>query len=189
MSHAIWTIPNAISFVRLAGIPLVVYLGLDPDKSVWAFLVFVLAGVTDWLDGYLARRLNQLSKIGAALDPVADRLYIIVAVIVLLMRDLVPIWAVVLIVLRDVVLAIHLAIRRKFGYAPPQVHYIGKAATMMLLYSVPLIFLGDGDSALMNAARWFGTAFLLWGIAVYWLAGILYIIQFAVARKESRHAD
>jgi cardiolipin synthase len=178
MPMNVWTIPNAISFARLLGIPLIVVFGLDPDKSVLAFAVFVVGGFTDWLDGYLARRLNQMSKIGAALDPIADRLYIITAVIVLLIRDMIPLWVVVLVVARDVMMAGHLLRTRRSGFAPPPVHYIGKAATMLLLYSVPLIFLGGATFTLAEFARWTGLAFLIWGVVVYWIAGLLYIAQF-----------
>jgi len=130
------------------------------------------------VDGFLARKLQQFSKLGQALDPIADRLYIVTAVVVLLMRGLIP-WPVVAIIAgRDMMMMIHLSIARRAGYAPPGVHYIGKAATMMLLYSVPLVFLGAGDSATADAARWIGLAFLVWGACVYWYAGWLYIAQF-----------
>ena len=178
MPTDLWTIPNAVSFARLLGIPLIVIFGLDPDRSFLAFLVFIIAGFTDWLDGFLARHLNQMSKIGAALDPIADRLYILTAVVVLLMRNLLPLWVVVAVVARDVLMAIHLFRSRRAGYAPPPVHYIGKAATMMLLYSVPLIFLGGSSLAIADLSRWLGIAFLMWGIVVYWIAGILYLVQF-----------
>ena len=98
---AVWTLPNIISMVRLAGVPLFLWLVIGPEADVWALVVLMIAGFTDWLDGYLARRLDQMSKLGEILDPVADRLYILAAVIGLLYRDIIPWWVAVILPLRD----------------------------------------------------------------------------------------
>src|SRR6476469_6496538 len=100
----VWTIPNIISMVRLAGVPLFLWLVIGPEADVWALVVLMIAGFSDWLDGYLARRLDQMSKLGEILDPVADRLYILAAVIGLLYRDIIPWWVAVAIPLRDALL-------------------------------------------------------------------------------------
>jgi cardiolipin synthase len=138
------------------------------------FGIFVLGGISDWLDGWLARRLNQTSDLGRMLDPIADRLYILVSVVVLLVQGLIPTLIVALILLRDVFMAFVISKRRRAGFAPPQVHYVGKAATMLLLYSIPLVFLASAFGGSLSFAMWLGNAFLMWGVVVYWYAAWLY---------------
>lgn len=172
-----WTIPNAISFARLLGIPLIIYYGLFEINDVAAFSVFALASITDWLDGFLARKLNQFSDLGALLDPIADRLYIAAATAVLLLRELLPLVAVLLIIGRELFL-LELQLRnRANGFAPPSVHYVGKAGTLLLLYSLPAIFLGNIDFASSVVFHFLGLAFLWWGIGIYWYSGFLYQAQ------------
>jgi cardiolipin synthase len=171
----VFTIPNVISFARLIGVLFVFYFGLISENDFLCFTVFVAAGISDWLDGYLARRLNQYSDLGALLDPIADRLYIFAALVVLLLRSLVPVWVFIVILLREVFMMMVIASARRKGFANPQVHYIGKAGTMMLLYSVPMIFLGNAQG--WDVFRWFGVAFLFWGVTTYWVAGIIYAQQ------------
>ena len=173
----VWTIPNIISMVRLAGVPLFLWLVIGPEADVWALVVLMVSGFTDWLDGYLARRLNQTSKLGEILDPVADRLYILAAVIGLLYRDIIPLWVAVLLPLRDLFLWGLVPFLRTRGYSALPVHYLGKAATAALLYSFPMLFLGDGDGPVATLAEVFGWAFAIWGIGLYWWAGLLYAWQ------------
>ena len=144
-TSAVWTLPNVISMLRLAGVPLFLWLVIGPEADVWALVVLMIAGFSDWLDGYLARRLDQMSKLGEILDPVADRLYILAAVIGLLYRDIIPWWVALIIPLRDALLWILVPFLRTRGYSALPVHYLGKAATAALLYSFPMLFLGDGD--------------------------------------------
>ena len=95
------TIPNLLSVLRLAGVPLFLYLLLVPRADGWALLVLVFAGLSDWLDGKLARWLNQMSKLGALLDPAADRLYVFCTLLAFVVRDIVPLWiALVLVIVR-----------------------------------------------------------------------------------------
>jgi cardiolipin synthase len=169
-----WTIPNVVSFARLLGIPALIYFGLIEQNDVVAFWIFAIASITDWLDGFLARKLNQFSELGALLDPIADRLYILTAIIVLLMRGLLPAVAVALILGRELWLALLQLNNRKRGFAPPSVHYVGKAGTLLLLYSLPAVFLGNIDFWLSPIFHYLGLAFLWWGIATYWYAGFLY---------------
>jgi len=101
-----------------------------------------MSGFTDWADGVLARRLNQMSSLGAMLDPLADRLYILATLAGLVLRDIIPLWLAILIVGRDVVLTLALGVIRRYGYGPFAVHYLGKAATFCLLYAFPLLLIG-----------------------------------------------
>ena len=180
---AIWTIPNIISFARLLGVPVLIYFGLFSVNDLACFLLFVYSGVSDWLDGYLARKLHQQSEFGAQLDPIADRFYIIASLVVLLMRDLMPLVIFIAIALREVFMGAVLAYLNRKGFGRPEVHYIGKAGTTMLLYSVPLIFLGNING--FDLARWCGIAFLMWGVVTYWVAGLLYALQAARTTRLS----
>jgi cardiolipin synthase len=173
----VWTLPNALSALRLAGVPLFLWLVLGPEEDGWALVVLMVSGVTDFLDGWLARRLNQMSKLGQLLDPVADRLYILAAVIGLALRDIIPWWMAVSLPLRDVLIVCAVPLLRTRGYSVLPVHFLGKAATFCLLYAFPLLLLGDGDSVLNTLAQVFGWAFALWGIGLYWWAGVLYAWQ------------
>ena len=178
----VWTIPNALSVLRLLGVPLFLWLILQPvfhgpHYDGWAILVLAVSGATDYLDGKIARAFGQVSRIGALLDPAADRLYILATLVGLAWRDIIPIWLVVLLVGRDVLMAIPLAVLRRHGYGPPPVHFMGKAATFNLLYAFPLLLLGDGHSALNDLAGAVGWAFAIWGTTLYWLAAGLYVVQ------------
>ena len=170
------TVPNALSLLRLLGVPLFLWLVLE-EHDGWAVAVLMVSGFTDWLDGKIARSWNQMSKIGALLDPAADRLYILATLIGLTVRDVVPLWLTLLLVGRDVFLACFLPVLRRHGYGPLPVHYLGKAATFNLLAGFPLLLLGEGDSVVSQVAHAFGWAFAIWGTALYWWAGVLYVRQ------------
>ena len=171
------TVPNALSVLRLAGVPFFLWLLLGPEADGWAVAVIAVSGFTDWLDGVLARKLNQQSRIGAMLDPAVDRLYILATLVGLVLRDIIPLWLMIVIVGRDAILAVALAVLRRHGYGPPEVHYLGKAATFCLLYAFPLLLLGsnDGDAAYVAKATAWG--FTIWGTALYVYAGVAYLVQ------------
>ncbi|GAA4754600.1 CDP-alcohol phosphatidyltransferase family protein [Nocardioides endophyticus] len=173
----VWTLPNLLSMLRLAGVPLFLWLVLGPEADWLALGVLMLSGITDFLDGYLARKLGQTSVLGQILDPVADRLYILAVVVGLAMRDIIPWWAALSLPLRDLLLWGLVPLLRTRGYSALPVHFLGKAATFNLLYAFPLLLLGDGDGAVATLAEVFGWAFALWGIGLYWWAGILYAWQ------------
>lgn len=171
------TVPNILSALRLLGVPLFLWLILVPEADGLAIGVLVLAGFTDWLDGFLARRWHQISRVGQLLDPVADRLYILATLIGLLLRGIVPWWFVVLLVSRDVIMSVVLVVLKRRGVTGLPVHFLGKAATFCLLYAFPLLLLGDGTGWLAQTANVFGWAFAVWGTALYWWAAVLYLGQ------------
>ena len=171
------TLPNLLSALRLFGVVAFLWLVLGPHEDAWALIVLVASGITDFLDGYLARRLNQLSRLGSLLDPVADRLYICAVVIGLAVRDVIPWWLVVVLMLRDVMLWGLVPLLRTRGLTTLPVHFLGKAATFNLLYAFPLLLLGDGAGAGHLLARVFGWSFAIWGIGLYWWSGVLYVYQ------------
>jgi cardiolipin synthase len=176
-SDRVWTIPNLLSALRLAGVPVFLWLVLGPEEDGWALALLMVSGFTDFLDGWLARKLDQQSVVGQILDPVADRLYILAVVIGLALRDVIPWWMAISLPLRDALMWGLVPLLRTRGYSALPVHFLGKAATFNLLYAFPLLLLGDGEGVVAQLARVFGWAFAIWGIGLYWWAGILYAWQ------------
>ncbi|MDN5563633.1 MULTISPECIES: CDP-alcohol phosphatidyltransferase family protein [Luteococcus] len=171
------TLPNVLSFLRLTGVPLFLWMILGPHADGWAVILLMFAGFTDWLDGTLARAWHQTSRLGQMLDPVADRLYIGSTLIALALRDVIPWWLVALLVARDLMMVALVPLLKTRGYTSLPVHLIGKAATFCLLYAFPLVLLGAGDSGVATLARVVGWSFAIWGSALYWWAGLLYVRQ------------
>jgi cardiolipin synthase len=175
-STRILTVPNAISFARLLGVPVFLWLVLVPQADVWAFVLLAAAGATDWIDGALARALNQRSELGILLDPLADRLYIAATLLGLALRGMIPWWLLGILVLRELLLLALLPMIRRSGRLALPVTYVGKAATFCLLWGFPLLLLG-GLPTFGTAAAAFGWAFALWGTYLYWWAGLRYAQQ------------
>ncbi len=182
----IWTVPNMISVLRLLGVPLFLWLVLGPRADVWALGVLAAAGLSDWLDGKIARAWNQTSRLGTLLDPMADRLYIFAALLGLVVRDIIPWWLMAILVLRDVLIIGALPVLRYYGYGPLPVNFAGKAATLCLLYAFPLLFLAGYSGAVGYVAQIVGWAFAIWGTALYWWAGLLYSVQGSQLIRQSR---
>ena len=182
----VWTLPNALSVLRLLGVPLFLWLLLGPQADGWAMVVLMVSGFTDWADGKLARALGQSSRLGALLDPAADRLYIVATLVAFVLRDVVPLELVAVLVGRELVLGVALLVLRAHGYPPLQVHYLGKAATFILLYAFPLLLVADGDGLLATAAAPVAWALTIWGSALYLLAGVLYVVQVAGLVRADR---
>jgi cardiolipin synthase len=173
----VWTVPNLLSLARLAGVPVFLWLVLGPEADGWALALLMVSGITDYLDGCLARKLDQASALGQILDPVADRLYILAVVVGLAMREIIPWWLALLLPLRDLLLWGLVPFLRTRGYSALPVHFLGKAATFNLLYAFPLLLLGDGEGVVATLADVFGWAFAIWGMGLYWWAGVLYAWQ------------
>jgi cardiolipin synthase len=182
----LWTVPNALSVLRLAGVPLFLWLLLGPQEDGWAIVVFVVSGITDWLDGKIARWLNQMSKFGAMLDPLADRLYTLAAMIALVLREILPLWVVLLVIARDLAVLVCLPLLRRAGYGPPEVLYLGKGATFVLLYAFPFLLLAQMDTALAGVAKPIAYAFTAWGVVLYVWSGLIYVFQAVTAIRRPR---
>jgi cardiolipin synthase len=177
LTARVLTVPNVLSILRLCLLPVFLWLMLGPEADGLAVAVLMFMGVSDYFDGYIARRWNQASRLGAILDPVADRLYILAVVIGLGLREIIPIWLVVVLPLRDLLLWGLVPFLRTRGYSALPVHFVGKAATAALLYAFPLLLLGDGSSMAAQVSKVFGWAFAIWGVGMYWWAGLLYAWQ------------
>ncbi|MEN9606460.1 MAG: hypothetical protein RL605_288 [Actinomycetota bacterium] len=170
------TLPNVLSSIRLALVPVFLVLLLVGNFAL-ALIVLAFAGITDYLDGYFARRLNQVTRLGQLLDPAADRLYIFSTLIGLAVTQQIPLWLAAVIIARDLMLLIVYPVLATHGYGPLPVHYLGKAGTFALLYAFPLLMLSNvwqSASILILPVAW---AFALWGVGLYWWAGCVYVLQ------------
>ncbi|WP_354638916.1 CDP-diacylglycerol--glycerol-3-phosphate 3-phosphatidyltransferase [Kitasatospora camelliae] len=190
----VFTIPNLLSMGRLIGVPIFLWLILwpvfgGPENDGWAIVILMLSGVSDYLDGKLARRWGQVSRLGQILDPAADRLYVLSTLVGLTWREILPWWVTAILVARELFIASLLPMLARYGYGPLQVSFLGKAATFNLMYAFPLLLLGH------DASGWFGNlaeavswAFIWWGTTLYWWAGVLYAVQARQIVKAERAA-
>ena len=174
VSSAILTVPNAVTLVRLLLMPVCAYL-LATERYGWGLVLTALVGSTDWVDGWLARRTGQVSRLGQLLDPLADRLLIASVAIALVFQGVVPWQAAVLLVARDLVLLCGWPVLKRRGIEPPDVIFLGKAATMVLLFALPVLTLGATGVVVADAARVVGLLLLWAGVAMYYLAGAVYV--------------
>jgi len=184
----VWTVPNLISFARLLGVPLFLYLFLVAHYEVAAIVVLTVGGTSDWVDGYLARRLHQVSRLGELLDPAADRLYILATLIALTATSILPWWFTAALLLREATLLVSLFVLRRYGYGPPPVHYLGKTATFILLAAFPVLLLAHAVSGARPVAWPAGWALAWWGLVLYWAAAVLYLVQATRLVRAARQA-
>jgi len=196
VSGRIATIPNGVSLLRLLGVPLFLWLLLAQEADFAAFVVLVVGGASDWLDGYLARRLQQFSPLVEILDPLIDRLDIAATLIGLALREFIPWWLVALLVARDLVLVALLPVLRRRGRVALPVTYVGKTGTFALLWGFPLLLLGGFPFPVGTAIVAIGWAFALWGTFLYWWAGVRYVqtalrVDYAAGdeRRETRESQ
>ena len=189
VSDRVLTPPNVLSLLRLLGVPLFLWLIMNGHDG-WAVVVLSVSGVTDYLDGKIARHYNLVTRVGQLLDPLADRLYILTTLLGLAWREIIPWWLVAILVSREVFGTALLLVVRRYVYRALPVHFIGKAATFNLLWAFPLILLGQGEGIFATVALPIGWAFAWWGTALYWVAGIMYAVQtrdvVRVAKESAR---
>ncbi len=172
-SNRVLTIPNFLTLLRAFGIPLFLWLFLVQHRPLASLLILMAGAATDYLDGKVARALHQESKLGAIMDPAIDRAYIAATVISLAIRDFIPWWVVLLLLGRDLWLALVLLVVKARGGSVFAVTFLGKAATFNLLYAFPLLLL-KSDHGLGRLALIFGWSFAIWGIALYLITAIQY---------------
>lgn len=183
----IWTIPNVITFVRLLCIPIFVWLLFGLESRFWAAILFGVLGATDWVDGYLARRLDQGSKLGKLLDPTVDRLLFLVGTVAMIIDGAVPLWFLVAVLVREVLVSLAALFLAARGVTDIDVTWWGKTATFGMLFALPL-FLATGDGEWFDLAS-FGRV-LAWGIGIpslilswYTLVEYLPLAKAALARR------
>jgi cardiolipin synthase (CMP-forming) len=176
VSSRILTIPNFLSLCRLAMVPVfLVFIIVGADFA--ALIVLVISSVTDYLDGTIARKFQQVTRLGQLLDPAADRLFIFAALVGLCVRDIIPLWLVLVIVGRDFMLLVLGIVLANHGYGPLPVHHLGKVATFSLLFALPILMLGLAFHEINWITNPVGWAFALWGAFLYWWAGIVYLLE------------
>lgn len=175
--NRVLTVPNLISFLRICSIPYIAWL-ITKNHMILALIVLAISAFSDCIDGYIARRWNQVSKLGQILDPIADRLLIIFSTVALAIAAIIPWWALVLVVLRDVIMAALVVLLAQHDYGPLPVNFVGKAGTaliMLAIVSLMIVYAVNTEAMFVLYAA--AIACGIWGIALYWYAGLLYYRQ------------
>jgi len=189
MSSRILTVPNVLSFLRLLMVP-VFFVFIVVGNELGALILLVISTVTDFIDGQIARRFNQITRLGQLLDPAADRLLILAALLGLAIAQVLPWWFVIAVISRDLMLIVLGIVLANHGYGPLPVHHLGKFATFCLFASLPILMLGEAFPAVQMVTSPIGWAAALWGGFLYWWAGILYLLETVrLIRIPTREAD
>ena len=179
----ILTIPNGITGIRALAIPFFLWAYISLDNVLLALVILTIGAVSDYVDGKVARALNQESALGAMLDPAIDRAYIAATVIALVIKDVVPLWMLLLLIGRDLWLALILAIKRRRGTGVFEVSFLGKTATFNLLYAFPFLLVA-GASGLGQIFFISGWGFAIWGLGLYLVTALQYTyVAFLEFRK------
>ena len=182
----LWNVPNVVSLIRLALIPLFLWLVVAEDYG-WAGILLGVIGATDWIDGYLARRLDQVTEVGKFLDPLADRIAVMLAVIAGLITGVLPAWFAWALIIREVLIGIGSIYGWSKGVTRLDVRYMGKVATLMLYFSVAFFYGGIGfEWPLMEFAAY---AMGVPGLVLYYWVAILYLGDMQKAIGEARASD
>ena len=187
VSSRIVTVPNALSFFRLLLIPVFLVLLLT-HEYLMALITLVVSSVTDFVDGFVARKFNQVSRVGQLLDPAADRLFIFSTLIGLAWGGFVPWWLAGVIIARDVLLIVVGLVLTNHGFGPLPVHHIGKMGTFALLFAMPVLVLSAAVPSIAEFANPLGWAAALWGVFLYWWAGVIYALQAGSIIRDLRDA-
>jgi cardiolipin synthase len=180
------TVPNLISVVRLACVPLFVWLLVEDELLTAAALLAVL-GATDWVDGWIARRFDQGSALGKVLDPVADRILLLVAAIALIVQGSVPLIVGVLVLAREAAISVAVLALAAAGARRIDVQWVGKAGTLALMVAFPLYLWADaihGDAHdVVLFAAWF---MAVCGLVLSYYAALTYVPLARAALREGR---
>ncbi|MDR3152406.1 MAG: CDP-alcohol phosphatidyltransferase family protein [Bifidobacteriaceae bacterium] len=189
MQYKIWTVPNIISFLRICSIFPLCYFIIN-HQDLYVLLLVIISGLSDWLDGAVARKYNQISKLGQALDPVADRLYILCLIIFLCLQNKLPLWIFLVLLIRELFVAFLQVYFAKFNVGPVRVSVLGKVSTALLLYSLPIVYLSNIIDTNDNFIWSLGWAAVIWALILHLLAGghyfyIVYKYYLQISKKNS----
>lgn len=184
----IFTLPNIITFVRLCALPVFVWLLFGEENRFAAGWVLFAIGSTDWLDGYLARRLNQVTTVGKVLDPVADRLLFVVGGGSILIDGSIPIWVAIAVLVREVAVAIGTVALAGMGAARIDVTWAGKAATFLLMGALPAFLVSYSDSSAADAYGILAWSVAVPGLVLSYYSALLYLPLGRKALAEGRAA-
>jgi cardiolipin synthase (CMP-forming) len=180
------TVPNLLSFARLAILP-VIYLDLVSGRHLRAFVLLAVFAATDWFDGYIARRFDQVTKLGKLLDPLSDRVLFVVVGIGFAVGGLLPWWAILALLGRDLVVVASGGIVLLRGGIRPDVTRLGKAATFGLMFALPAFLLAsvlgegpDDPQQLVQLVAWL----TYWpSLVMYWISGLGYTRRMFLPRE------
>lgn len=186
-SDRILTVPNVLSFARLAILPFL-YIELANGRFGRGLLVGFIFGATDFIDGYVARRFDQVTRLGQILDPASDRLFIVTIVVGMVVSGLLPWWIVALVVGRDVILLLAGLVMLGGGARPPAVSRLGKTATFWMMWSfVPLLaaaIIGSGQDP-QPVLYAIGLGLLIASVALYYVVAVGYARELRAAKADS----
>ncbi len=181
-------VPNTVSFIRLLLIPVFIWLALI-GQTAWAGALLGVIGATDWIDGYLARRLDQVTEVGKMLDPIADRLAVAVAVVLGLVIGVVPAWFGWGIIIREAVIGIGAIYGWTHGVKRLDVRWLGKLATLLLYFGVTIFYVADGCD--LHWLWWVAIGFGIPGLITYYVVAFAYLgdMRTAIAAARGRDSD
>jgi cardiolipin synthase len=182
------TVPNAITLVRLACIPLFLWLLFGADRQTAAAILLGALGATDWIDGFVARRYHQVSTVGKVLDPVADRVLVVTAVVAVIVHGAVPVWFGAATLAREVVVSGAVLLLASLGAKRIDVLWVGKAGTFALMFSYPAFLLGYGTAGWQEPIRIVAWVTGITGLVLAWIAAGSYIPVARKALSEGRQA-
>lgn len=180
------TIPNAFSLARLACAPIFLWLLFGRDNRLGAAFLLAGLGATDWVDGYLARRLGQVSALGKVLDPVADRLLLFVGVGGIVVDGSVPTWLAVLVLVRETLISAATVGLAGLGARRIDVQWVGKAGTFAFMVAFPLFLAGGSGVSWSGTARSVAWVFAIPGLLLAWYAAATYVPIARDALREGR---
>ena len=185
-SSAILTVPNLLSLTRILLIPVFVWLIVHEGTELAGLVLFAVVAATDWVDGVVARRTGQVSEVGRVLDPVADRLAVAAGVIAMIVRGAVPLWAGLLVLLRDVAVLVVGGVLLARRGVRIDVRFLGKSATAILMAAITTIAWGTLDLPLDAFALGVGWTLFALGIAESYVAAVWYLedVRRAVPARE-----
>ena len=184
-----WTIPTLMTWTRIVAIPLIVgvfYAPLDPaTRNLIATVMFVVFAATDWLDGYLARKLNQTSAFGAFLDPVADKFLVCASLLVLVHLERADVFVALIIIGREIAISSLREWMAIIGATKSvAVHMIGKVKTMVQMVAIPFLLFDGVLLGLIDTRLW--GVWLIWASAVLTVWSMVYYLQKALPEIRAR---
>jgi len=188
MESRILTVPNLITVVRLACLPIFVWLLLSEKNLAAASVLLGVLGATDWVDGYIARRFNQTSTLGKVLDPVADRLLFFVALISILIDGCAPAWVCWVVLAREVAISIATLGLASLGARRIDVTRAGKTGTFLLMFAFPAFVAGGSTFWWAPISQGFAWLFVIPGLIFSYYAFVKYVPIGLGALREGRAA-
>jgi cardiolipin synthase len=189
-STSLLTVPNLVTLLRLLCLPLFLYLLFGLDNRLAAGWLLAGLGATDWVDGYLARRLGQVSEFGKKFDPTVDRLLFIVAIIAIIIDGAAPVWFCWAVLIRELLVGGAVVIATVFFHMPRfDVMWWGKLGTALLLGAIPAFVVGSSGWTLDTLFWVVGWIVGLPGLVISWITAVIYLVKIRNAVAGVRAAE